>query len=99
MLLTSQVERESELYRRRRERMETLVTELRGRTELVAAGGGEASVERHRSRGKMTARERIDLLVDPDSAFLELSALAAWGVYDDQAPSAGIVTGIGVVEG
>jgi len=99
MLLTSQVERESELFARRRERMTALVEELRARTAQVAAGGGDASVERHRSRGKLTARERIDLLVDPGAAFLELSALAAWGVYDDQAPCAGIVTGVGVVEG
>ena len=55
--------------------------------------------QRHRSRGKLPARERIDRLVDPGSAFLELNALAAWDVYDGQAPSAGIVTGIGVVEG
>jgi len=99
MLLTSQVERDGELFARRRDRMSALVGELRERTAQVAAGGGEASVERHRSRGKLPARERIELLVDPDSAFLELSALAAWGVYDDAAPSAGIVTGIGVVEG
>jgi acetyl-CoA carboxylase carboxyltransferase component len=65
----------------------------------VAAGGGERAIERHRSRGKLLPRERIDRLVDPDSAFLELNALAAWDVYDNQAPSAGIVTGIGVVEG
>ena len=65
----------------------------------VAAGGGERAVERHRSRGKLLARERIDRLVDPGTAFLELNALAAWDVYDGQAPSAGIVTGIGVVEG
>ena len=58
-------------------------------------GGGERSLERHRSRGKLPARERIDRLVDPGSAFLELNALAAWEVYDGQAPSAGIVTGIG----
>src|SRR6187549_1623204 len=99
MLLTSQVERESELFARRRERMTALVEELRDRSARVAAGGGEASVERHRSRGKLTARERINLLIDPGAGFLELSALAAWGVYDDQAPSAGIVTGVGVVEG
>ena len=99
MLLTSQVERDGELFARRRDRMTALVEELRERTTRVAAGGGEASVERHRSRGKLTARERIDLLVDPGSGFLELSALAAWDVYDNQAPSAGIVTGIGVVEG
>jgi len=79
--------------------MEALVAELRERTALVAAGGGEKAVERHRSRGKLTARERIDRLVDPGSAFLELNALAAWGLYDGDAPSAGIVTGIGVIEG
>jgi acetyl-CoA carboxylase carboxyltransferase component len=99
MLLTSQVERDSELYGRRQERMTALVGELRERTAVVAAGGGDVPVERHRSRGKLTARERIDLLVDPNSAFLELSALAAWDLYDRQAPSAGIVTGIGIVEG
>jgi acetyl-CoA carboxylase carboxyltransferase component len=84
---------------RRRSRMEALVAELRERTARVAAGGGERAVERHRARGKLLARERVDRLVDPGAAFLELGALAAWGVYDDEAPSAGIVTGIGVVEG
>src|SRR5687767_4729038 len=79
--------------------MEALVTELRERTAAVARGGGERSVERHRSRGKLTARERVDRLVDPGSAFLELNALAAWDVYDGQAPGAGMVTGVGVVEG
>src|SRR5919198_286855 len=69
------------------------------RTGQVAQGGGPKAVERHRSRGKLTARERVDRLVDPDSAFLELSALAAWDMYDGAAPAAGIVTGIGVVEG
>jgi len=79
--------------------MEMLVSELRERTGQVASGGGEKAVERHRSRGKLLARERIDRLVDPGSAFLELNALAAWDVYEGQAPSAGMVTGIGVVEG
>src|SRR6266581_4914522 len=79
--------------------MEQLVAELRERTALVALGGGQKAVERHRSRGKLTARERIDRLVDAGSAFLELSALAAWNVYEGQAPSAGVVTGIGVIEG
>jgi acetyl-CoA carboxylase carboxyltransferase component len=99
MLLTSQVERETDLFARRTERMSGLVEELRERAAQVTRGGGEASVERHRSRGKLTAHERIDRLVDPSTAFLELSPLAAWEVYDDQAPGAGIVTGIGVVEG
>src|ERR671935_59538 len=64
-----------------------------------AVVGGDKALERHRSRGKLTARERIDRLLDPNTAFLELSALAAWGMYDAQAPGAGIVTGIGVIEG
>src|SRR5437879_2357502 len=79
--------------------MEELVAELRERTALVARGGGDAALEKHRSRGKLTDRERIDRLSDPDSAFLELSALSAWDVYGGQSPGAGIVTGIGVVEG
>src|SRR5712691_7104623 len=79
--------------------MQALVEELRERSARVAAGGGEQAVERHRSRGKLLARERIDRLVDPGTAFLELNALAAWEMYDGQAPGAGIVTGIGVVEG
>jgi acetyl-CoA carboxylase carboxyltransferase component len=98
-VLTSQVEGESADFERRRARMEELVAELRERTDLVARGGGEQAVERHRSRGKLTARERIDRLLDPDTAFLELNALAAWDLYDGQAPSAGIVTGVGVIEG
>src|SRR5215213_1673555 len=79
--------------------MAELVAELRERTDKVAQGGGERALARHRERGKLTARERIDRLIDPDSAYLELNALAAWDLYDDQAPGAGIVTGIGVVEG
>ena len=97
-LLETQVERTDE-FERRRARMQALVAELRNRTAQVALGGGERAVERHRSRGKLLARERIDLLVDPGSAFLELGALAAWDMYDGDAPSAGVVTGIGVVEG
>src|SRR3954462_4610388 len=79
--------------------MQELVSELRERSARIALGGGEKAVERHRSRGKLRARERIDLLVDPGSVFLELSALAAWDIYEGQAPSAGIVTGMGVIEG
>jgi acetyl-CoA carboxylase carboxyltransferase component len=98
-VLSTQVSRESDEFARRRELMEGLVAELRGRTATVARGGGEKATERHRSRGKLTARERIDRLVDPGGAFLELNALAAWDLYEGQAPAAGIVTGIGTVEG
>src|SRR4249919_1230227 len=98
-VLTSQIERESEVFAERRGQMEALVAELRERTGQVARGGGDKAIERHRGRGKLTARERVDRLLDPGSAFLELGALAAWDVYEGQAPSAGMVTGIGVVEG
>jgi len=98
-VLTSQLDRGADEFTRRRERMESLVAELRERSAQVALGGGEKAMERHTSRGKLPARERIDRLVDPGTAFLELNALAAWDLYDDAAPSAGIVTGIGVVEG
>ena len=97
--LSSQVDPAAAEFVRRRERMEALVAELRARTALVARGGSEAALERHRARGKLHARERIDRLVDPGSAFLEFSALAAYDVGEGEAPSAGIVTGIGVVEG
>jgi acetyl-CoA carboxylase carboxyltransferase component len=94
----AEVER-SDAFEERRARMEELVAELRERTAQAARGGGDKALEKHRSRGKLTARERIDRLLDPDTAFLELSALAAWDMHDGQAPSAGIVTGIGTIEG
>jgi acetyl-CoA carboxylase carboxyltransferase component len=79
--------------------MRTLVDDLDARLERARAGGGDEAVARHRDRGKLTARERIERLVDPGSAFLELSPLAANDLYDGAAPSAGIVTGIGPVHG
>src|SRR5437588_3852924 len=99
MALLETTVQKDEAFERRRERMEGLVAELRERAAQVAGGGGDKATERHRSRGKLTARERIDRLVDPGAAFLELGALAAWDVYEGQAPSAGVVTGIGTVEG
>ena len=75
------------------------MSELRGKLEAVKKGGGEAAVQRHKGRGKMLVRERIEALVDPDTPFLEISALAANGMYNDEAPSAGIVTGTGVIQG
>ena len=79
--------------------MNALVSELRQRLDEAQAGGGPEATERHRSRNKLTARERIARLIDPGSAFLELSALAAYGMYDNASPSAGMVTGIGTVSG
>jgi acetyl-CoA carboxylase carboxyltransferase component len=98
-ILETGVDRSAEDFGANRARMEELVAELRVRTAAVAEGGGPEAVERHCSRGKLLARERIDALLDPDSAFLELNALAAWDLYGGDAPAAGIVTGIGLVEG
>src|SRR5882672_2808718 len=79
-----------------------LVADLTARQAQVAgrgAGGDERSIARHRKRGKLPVRERIERLLDPGSAFLELSPLAAIEMYDNDAPAAGIVTGIGRVSG
>ena len=75
------------------------VAELRDRLARAREGGGARSLQRHRDQGKLPVRERIDRLIDPGTPFLELSPLAATGMYEDEAPGAGIVTGIGRVSG
>lgn len=77
--------------------MLSLVNERNQKKSLIDQGGGEPAKKRHHSRGKLTARERIERLIDPGSHFLELGAFAAYDIYDNQAPGAGIVTGIGVI--
>ena len=86
-------------FRDNRARMAALVQDLKERLEQARAGGGQRAVDLHRSRGKLLARERIDGLVDAGAAFLELSPLAAWDMYDGDEASAGIVTGVGLVHG
>ncbi|MGE3270304.1 MAG: carboxyl transferase domain-containing protein [Chloroflexota bacterium] len=90
---TSPPSRQNEAHNR------ALAAELRERLRLVQAGGGEAAIARHRARGKLLARERIARLSDPGTPFLEVGALAAWDQYDGDAPSAGMLTGIGTVCG
>jgi 3-methylcrotonyl-CoA carboxylase beta subunit len=97
--IASRLDAGSDSYRENRERMGGLVAELNTHLEHARAGGGETAVERHHARGKLLARERIERLIDPGAAFLELAPLAAHGLYDGEAPSAGIVTGIGPVAG
>ncbi len=97
--IQSEIDVGSPEFKENEAHMKRLVDEWRERVAIVKAGGGPEAVERHKSRGKMTARERIDALIDPGSSFLELSTLAAWDMYDNAAPGAGIVTGIGVVSG
>ncbi len=89
----------SDEFRANLETNQALVDDLRAQLGRVAQGGGERARERHVSRGKLLPRERVDRLLDPGAPFLELSALAAHGLYDDEAPGAGIITGIGRVSG
>ena len=98
-LIETHIDTSSEDFRLNAERMSELVAELRRRIETAALGGGAKYIERHKEQGKLPVRERIELLLDPDTPFLELSPLAANGMYDDGAPGAGIVTGIGRVQG
>ncbi len=86
-------------FKANRDRMLSLVGELRERVASACAGGDERSRQRHHGRGKLLARERIEALLDPDTPFLELSPLAAYGLYDDEAPSASMATGIGQIHG
>jgi len=98
-LLPTRVQPQSPEFAANRDRMLALVAELRARTAAVREGGGAKYLERHRQQGKMPVRDRIAALLDPATPFLELSALAAWDLYDNEAPAAGVVTGIGRVSG
>ena len=96
-VLTSHVDLNDKAYRANREAQLALLKELDKQLELAIAGGGERYQQRHRDRGRLLARERIELLLDPDSPFLELSSLAAWGT--EFTVGASVVTGVGVVSG
>src|SRR3712207_5412409 len=93
------VDPKSEGFKRNAEAYEGLLLELRERSAEARRGGVEKAQRRHKERGKLPVRERIDLLLDPGTAFLELSPLAAYGMYDGGVPAAGIVTGVGRVSG
>jgi acyl-CoA carboxylase subunit beta len=95
--LPTTVDRSSEAYRANRAAMEAKLEEFETLQAQARLGGGQKYIDRHRERGKLLARERIELLVDPDTPFLELSTLAAWG--SEKPLGANAVTGIGVVNG
>src|ERR671929_443315 len=97
--IPSSLDRRAEAFRANDSAMRALVADLRDKSAAIALGGDEASRKRHESRGKLPARERIRLLLDPGSPFLELSAFAAYQMYDGAVPAAGIVTGIGRISG
>src|SRR5437016_6979533 len=99
MTLESVIHPGSSDFARSADVMRGLVAELRGKLHEVASGGGKVSLARHTSRGKMLARQRVDLLIDPGTAFLELSPLAAYGLYGGDVHSASIITGVGRIAG
>jgi len=98
-VIKSQLHPRSDAFRLNAETMSALVEDLRGTVARIRQGGGERARERHQSRGKLLPRDRIRALLDVGSPFLELSQLAAYGLYEDQVPAAGIITGIGRVCG
>ncbi len=98
-VLESQVKPRGAEFQANAAAMRTLVEDLRARARQVAEGGGKAAREKHAARGKLLPRERVDRLLDPGTPFLEIGQLAAWDMYDGDAPSAGIITGIGRVHG
>ncbi|GAA0320436.1 carboxyl transferase domain-containing protein [Actinoallomurus spadix] len=97
--LVSRVDVRGAAFQRNAEENLALATELRERLARAAQGGSERARKRHVARGKLLPRDRVDALLDPGSPFLELSPLAATGMYDDEAPAAGIITGVGRVSG
>jgi acetyl-CoA carboxylase carboxyltransferase component len=97
VVLTSAVDATSDAYRQNRAAMEAALAEVEEQLAMARAGGGERYVERHRRRGKMLAHERVEMLLDQDSPFLEIAPLAAWGT--EYHVGASLVSGIGVVSG
>src|SRR6185369_3683526 len=98
-IIDSAVEPRGEEFRANRAAMEALVADLRAKLAGAALGGGEHARARHLSRGKLLPRDRVEMLLDPGTPFLEFSPLAAHGLYHGEAPGAGLITGIGRVAG
>jgi len=98
-VLGTKIDTEEEEYHENYEHYQLLVNDLKEKISWAMTGAGEEVIKLHKSRNKMLPRERIEALLDPGSPFLELTTLAAYGMYDNKAPSAGIVTGIGTVHG
>ncbi len=94
-VLKSEIDTRSEAFQRNQAAMQAQVDELKKLVETIKLGGGESARAKHLARGKLLPRDRIRCLIDPGAPFLEFSQLAAHGVYDDDIPAAGIITGIG----
>ena len=98
-VIESNINTSSKEFKENFERYEMLVNDLKEKIAIASKGGGEEMIKIHKSRNKMLARERIEALIDPDTPFMEFSPLAAYNMYDNAAPGAGIITGIGIVHG
>lgn len=98
-IIQSKVNTKDAEYQQRYNDMKDVVADMREKLEKIKQGGGKSYQERHESRGKMLVRDRIERLIDPGSSFLEIGQFAAWDVYDDYVPAAGVVAGIGRVSG
>ena len=98
-VLKSNIRTDSEEFKQNEKNFLALMAQYREAMSASMQGGGEAAVAKHKKRNKLLARERIDLLIDPNTPFLELSPMAAYGTYNNDFPSAGIITGIGVIQG
>lgn len=98
MILETQINNTTDDFNKNKTHMLSLLSDLKMKIQKVKLGGGEEAMKKHKSRGKLTARERIEGLLDSGTSFLEFSTLAANGMYDDQAPGAGVITGIGVIQ-
>jgi 3-methylcrotonyl-CoA carboxylase beta subunit len=97
--LTSKLEPRSEEFKANAASMRAQVEDLNAKLATIAEGGGEAARARHAGRGKLLPRERVEMLLDPDTPFLEIGSLAAFDMYDNAAPGAGIIAGVGRVAG
>jgi acetyl-CoA carboxylase carboxyltransferase component len=97
--LKSKINIRSEDFKINQQAMQTLVDDLKNVAQHIALGGGEVAREKHLARGKLLPRERIDHLIDPGTAFLEIGQLAAYKVYQDDIPAAGVIAGVGLIHG
>jgi 3-methylcrotonyl-CoA carboxylase beta subunit len=98
-IIKSTINLHSEQYRSQHDAMSALVADLQAKVQEIEQGGGITAQQKHRAKGKLLPRERVSRLLDPGSPFLELSQLAAYEVYDESVPAAGVIAGIGRIEG
>ncbi|MGE0014001.1 MAG: carboxyl transferase domain-containing protein, partial [Azoarcus sp.] len=98
-IIKSTINTRSEEFQANAKSLRGMVDDLRTKAAEVSLGGGESARAKHTARGKLLPRDRVGHLLDPGTPFLEVGQMAAFGMYDNDAPSAGVITGIGRVQG